>query len=73
MDVDAVDRIEMYVEQRKSNRQEVSQFAGEEIVRHQGLSLDFKKSVDSLLTSDGVTEPVKNAALSAIYEAEQEN
>jgi hypothetical protein len=25
------------------------------------------------LTSDGVTEPIKNAALSAIYEAEQEN
>ena len=70
VDVDAVDRIEMYVEQIKSA--EVSQFA-EEIVRHQGLSLDFKKSVDSLLTSDGVTEPVKNAALSAIYEAEQEN
>ena len=70
VDVDAVDRIEMYVEQIKSA--EVSQFA-EEIVRHQGLSLDFKKSVDSLLTSDGVTEPVKNAVLSAIYEAEQEN
>jgi len=70
VDVDAVDRIEMYVEQIKSA--EVSQFA-EEIVRHQGLSLDFKKSVDSLLTSDGVTEHVKNAVLSAIYEAEQEN
>ena len=70
VDVDAVDRLEMYVEQIKSA--EVSQFA-EEIVRHQGLSLDFKKSVDSLLTSDGVTEHVKNAVLSAIYEAEQEN
>jgi len=70
VDVDAVDRIEMYVEQIKSA--EVSQLAGE-IIKHQGLSLDFKKSVDSLLTSDGVTEPVKNAVLSAIYEAEQEN
>jgi len=70
VDVDAVDRIEMYVEQIKSA--EVSQFAGE-IIKHQGLSLDFKKRVDSLLTSDGVTEPVKNAVLSAIYEAEQEN
>ena len=70
VDVDAVDRIEMYVEQIKSA--EVSQFA-DEIVRHQGLSLDFKKSVDSLLTSTEVTEPIRNAALSAIYEAEQEN
>jgi hypothetical protein len=70
VDVDAVDRIDMYVEKIKSA--EVSQFAGE-IIKHQGLSLDFKKSVDSLLTSTEVTEPIKNAALSAIYEAEQEN
>jgi hypothetical protein len=70
VDVDAVDRIEMYVEKIKSA--EVSQFAGE-IIKHQGLSLDFKKSVDSLLTNTEVTTPIKNAALSAIYEAEQEN
>ena len=69
VDVEAVDRIEMYVEQFKTSI--VSQFA-DEIGKQASLSYDYMDSVKSLLTTEELEQEIIDAVMGAVEEAQKE-